>query len=85
MRMMRRNLVYLEIYGLALLLLAAGWDVFRVQPIRDIAIGANFYKIVTRLDYTWEPLVQVGLSVQGEPTLPIDFNERTGRWTNCLN
>jgi len=82
--MNRNKIAWLEFIGLALVLLAAGWEVFLSGPLRSVSTENDFYRVEKKLD---EIRNQVGViqdrlgGSDERPGVATSNRELAGGWT----
>jgi|ERR1700720_1646224 len=65
--MTRRKIIVIELTGLAIVLLSAGWEFFIERELSDISQDAAFYRIERKLDNLWWQVGAIRYRVEPNP------------------
>jgi len=81
-RLSKKFLVNLEIYGMAFILLSAGWEIFFESKAKDFSQDNAFYRVEKKIDETWNQIgsIQDQINPEGERSgVVITYNEASSR------
>ncbi len=81
--MKNRKTIVLELAGLVIVLLTAGWEFFVERKLTDISQDASFYRIERKLDGLWEQVGAIRERVEPNPsyqTLTISHADTSKEW-----
>ena len=81
--MKNRKTIVLELAGLVIVLLTAGWEFFVERNLTDISQDASFYRIERKLDGLWEQVGAIRERVEPNPsvqTLTITHADASKEW-----
>lgn len=82
--MTQSRIITLELMGLAMVLLSAGWEFFVERTLTDISQDAKFYRVERKLDELWWQVGAIRTQVDPDPKYALrvqSYAEASERWS----